>query len=88
MKKIIGISAFAVFSLTLFSFSTSEVKKADYNEVKESNIAKLLDTGSFKQYENGHYTSDRGTWNTKKQTWTLTAERSSLNAIEKTLNKQ
>jgi hypothetical protein len=88
MKKIIGISAFAVFSLTLFSFSTTEVKKANYNEVKESSIEKLLDAGSFQKYENGHYTSDRGTWNTKKQIWTLTAEKSALNAIEKTLNKQ
>lgn len=88
MKKIIGISTFAVFSLTLFSFSTSEVKKAKYNELQNLNSAELAETGSFKQYENGHYTSDRGTWNTKKQTWTLTAERSSLNAIEKTLNKQ
>jgi hypothetical protein len=87
MKKIIGFSALAVFSLTLLSFSTSEVKKADYNEVKESNISKLLTIGSFQQYENGHYTGDKGTWNNRRQTWSV-SENSSLDAIEQTLSEQ
>jgi hypothetical protein len=86
MKKLIGITAIVAISLTLFSFSTTNVKKANYNEVKDIKLPKLLRVaGSFSSYENGSYTGDRGSWSTRRQTWSLTSDNGSLDAIDKTL---
>ncbi len=91
MKKSFGITAIVAVCITLFSFSTVEARKADYNIINKSNANKVATFGSFSSYENGHYTSDKGTWNTRKQTWSATAlslesVESSLNAVEKALD--
>jgi hypothetical protein len=86
MKKLIGITALAAFSLSLFSFATTPAKKASYNELKKAAFAKIINVGSFSKYENGTYTGDKGTWNSRKEVWSLTQDNGSLNAIEKVLN--
>lgn len=87
MKKIIFPIAILGFSLTLFSFSTNNEKKADYNEVKKADLVNVLSTGSFTRYESNHYSDDRGTWNRRISTWSLADAKLSLDKVEKVLNK-
>ena len=85
MKKFIGFTGAFVAAITLFSFSTAEAKKAEYNEVGYRSLSTELVAGTFQRYENGQYTPDKGTWSTKKEVWGLTGESGSLNEIEKAL---
>jgi hypothetical protein len=87
MKKTLGLTAFVAVCVTLFSFSTADAKKAKYNEVNNVQTKLMKEAGSFQKYENGKYTSDKGTWSTQRQIWSLTAEENStLSAVEKSLN--
>jgi hypothetical protein len=86
MKKLIGITALAAFSLSLFSFSTAKAKKANYNEVKSVNFITMRAVGSFSQYQSNQYTSGQGTWNYRVQTWSLSEGDASLDQVAKALN--
>jgi hypothetical protein len=85
MKKIIFPIAILGFSLTLFSFSTINEKKADYNEVKKADLVNVLAAGSFTKYESDHYSDDRGTWSRRISTWSLAQAKASLDQVEKVL---
>jgi hypothetical protein len=86
MKKLIGITALTAFSLTLFSFSTNNEKKAAYNELKAADFIAIRMAGSFSQYQSSRTTAGEGTWNFRVQTWTLTDGNSDADQLEKVLN--
>jgi hypothetical protein len=86
MKKIIFPIAILGFSLTLFSFSTNNEKKADYNELKKADFVEKLNAGSFTKYEANHYTGDQGSWSRRVSVWSLTDGDTSLDNVEKALN--
>ncbi len=87
MKKSLGIAAFLAVALTLFSFSTKDVKKADYKVLDKAIIIKAPTAGSFTQYQSHHYTSGQGTWNYRREVWNLTeAVAENVNEIEKVIN--
>lgn len=85
MKKVFGISAVMLFSLSLFSFSTKNQKVAQFNEVKKSDFKTLYTVGSFTKYQKSCVTSDETTWSYRYTTWSLTNNDGSLDQIEKAL---
>lgn len=85
MKKFVLPLAIAGFSFTLFSFSTSENRTANFNEMKKSDMKMAYTVGSFTKMQTNHYTGDRGTWNDRMQTWSLTDDNGSLDQIENAL---
>jgi hypothetical protein len=87
MKKIFGISALAAFCLTLFSFSTIEGRKANYNEVNHVNFKTVNEAAKFSQYQRSQYTTGEGTWSYRRETWSLTAEKANMDQLEKVINK-
>jgi hypothetical protein len=86
MKKIIFPIAILGISFTLFSFSTNEVKKADYNEVKNKNFVSVYSVATFTRYESHHYTGDKGSWNRRVSVWSMSDQNESLDQIELALN--
>jgi hypothetical protein len=87
MKKAIGITALLAFCLTLFSFSTIEARKANYNEVNNVNFKIVNQAASFTQYQRSQYTTGEGTWNYRRETWSLTAAKATMDQLEKVINK-
>jgi hypothetical protein len=86
MKKVIGLIAVVAISVSLFSFSSASAKKADFNELRNVQSKLLNGARSFQQYQRDHYTSNKGSWDYRMETWSLTAETVSLNELEKNLN--
>jgi hypothetical protein len=86
MKNLIGITALTAFSLTLFSFSTSQVTKANYNEVNTAAFTTLRNVGSFYEYQTSHYSSGEVVWSQRCEIWTLSSSNESLDNLEKTIN--
>jgi hypothetical protein len=86
MKKLVFPLAAFAFSLTLFSFSDANEKKANFKEVKKLNSKVLSEAGSFRKYESHHYTGGKGTWSERVAVWSLAEDNSELNNVEKILN--
>lgn len=83
MKKTILILAIVV-SLITMSFTTKE-KKSDYVELSsKSKVIKLMK--GFTKYQQDHYTADKGEWNYRLETWTLTDNTGSTNELQNTLS--
>lgn len=86
MKKILLSFSFLCLCLFLFSFSPSNnnVSYADVIEGKEFTVKKEL--GSFSEFENTRYTSDKTEWNHRRKNWTDFSKVADLNSIEKAIN--
>ncbi len=86
MKKIIFSLAMLSLSFVLFSFSTKENKKANFNELKKSSFVNATSYKTFTRYESHHYSDDQGTWSRRVSVWSLTSENVSLDQLEKVIN--
>jgi hypothetical protein len=86
MKKVIGFTALFAFCLTLFSFSTAEARKANYNEIKSADFNIFSEAAKFNQYQNSHYTSGEGTWNYRRETWSVNDDNTSIDQLESVIN--
>lgn len=85
MKKVIYSFAALSIVLTLFSFTPKEKEKATYKEITE--VTSTGDVaGKFTRYERDHSTADKGTWNYRNETYSITQESGLLTDIENVLN--
>ena len=85
MKKFIGFTGAFVAVITLFSFSTAEAKRANYNELEGLTSAKEMAVGNFTRYQTSSVTAGETTWNYRREVWSLTDSNITLNQIEETL---
>lgn len=89
MKKIIGLSLISCLGLSLFAFTTADVKNANFKEVSVKDktfTVKCLKT--FQETQESATTSDQGTWTKYRKVWTDEfAKTNDKNSIEKILEK-
>lgn len=89
MKKVVLVALVIGVSLVLQSFSKGDnANEARFNELTNSVELELLaEVGTFEEAQESKYDEDKGTWNYRYKTWTLSAERASLSDLEQILTR-
>jgi len=86
MKKILISFSTLCLCLSFFSFSPSN-NDASYSDISESSdYITVKEVGSFEEFENTRYTSDKTEWNHRRKTWTDFAKSADLNSIAEAIN--